>query len=57
MYNDPNDIYFKNFSGPYSHMEGRLINAIRALELRISALEHENKVSCDTTYVIKGDQT
>lgn len=56
MYNDPNDTYFKHFNGQYTPMEGKLINAIRSLEHRISVLEQEKK---DANYVIntKGDHT
>jgi hypothetical protein len=56
MYSDDNNIYFKHFMGQYTPMEGKLINAIRALEHRIALLENEKK---DVNYVInvKGDRT
>jgi hypothetical protein len=31
--------YFKDFHGPYTPMEGKLIDAIRALEHRVAMLE------------------
>lgn len=37
------DTYFKHFTGPYTPMEDKLIDAIRSLERRVSILEQEQK--------------